>query len=100
MPTIFAQSSGTGKAGISVYRISGSLALQTAKILTNRKTFEPRQTYFTEIFNPDSKELIDKGLVIYFKAPASFTGEDVVELHLHGSLAISKIILNVLSKIR
>lgn len=100
MTTIFAQCSGLVKAGVAVYRISGPRALDAAKILTKRESFEPRKAYLLDIFDPASDELIDKGLVLYFKSPASFTGEDIIEFHLHGSLAISKLIYKALGKIQ
>lgn len=100
MTTIFAQCSGLTKAGVAVYRISGSRALDAAKFLTKKESFEPRKSYLLNIFDPFSNELIDKGLVLYFKSPASFTGEDIVEFHLHGSLAISKLMHKALGRIQ
>lgn len=100
MTTIFAQCSGLVKAGVAVYRISGPRALDAAKFLTKKESFEPRKAYLLDIFNPASDELIDKGLVLYFKSPASFTGEDIIEFHLHGSLAIYKLIYKALGQIQ
>ncbi len=99
MTTIFAQSSAYGKSGVAVYRISGSNALVAARLITGKDHFTPNNAYVCQIFDPANNALIDKGIVIYFKGPASFTGQDVVELYLHGSIAVSKIILNVLGKI-
>jgi len=100
MTTIFAQSSGLVKAGVAVYRISGSRALDAAQCLTKKEFFEPRKAYLLDVFDPASDELIDQGLVLYFKSPSSFTGEDIVEFHLHGSLAISKLMYKALGKIQ
>jgi len=99
MTTIFAQSSAYGKSGITVYRISGNKALKLLQMLTKKDSFEPRKAYYTKIFYPLSDKIIDQGIVIYFQQQNSFTGEEVVELYLHGSIAISKIITEVLSKI-
>jgi tRNA modification GTPase len=97
MTTIFAQSSPYGKSGVAIYRISGKDALKAAKILT-QKEFQPRFANFSDITNPISNELIDQGIVVYFQAPKSFTGEDLVEFYLHGSVAVSKIMLDILGK--
>jgi tRNA modification GTPase len=96
MATIFAQSSAYGKSGIAVYRISGNKALDTLKILTKKDYFKPRKAHYAKIFHPLSNKIIDYGLVIYFPKQNSFTGEEVVELHLHGSIAVSKIIMDAL----
>ncbi|MGV2432729.1 MAG UNVERIFIED_CONTAM: tRNA uridine-5-carboxymethylaminomethyl(34) synthesis GTPase MnmE [Rickettsiaceae bacterium] len=88
--TIFAQSTARGRAGISVIRISGPDALSIAEKLTNLKCSTPNKLFLSKIIYKDN--LIDNGMVVYFKAPNSFTGEDVVELHLHGSIAIIKLI--------
>ncbi|AVP88111.1 tRNA modification GTPase TrmE [Candidatus Phycorickettsia trachydisci] len=100
MTTIFAQCSGLVKAGVAVYRISGPRALYAAQCLTKKAFFEPRKAYLLDVFDPVSDELIDKGLVLYFKAPSSFTGEDIIEFHLHGSLAISKLMYKSLAIIQ
>ena len=99
MKTIFAQSSPYGKSGVAIYRISGHMSLQAAQLLSGKQTFKPRNAYFAEIKNPFDGKLIDEGVIIYFQAPKSFTGEDLVELYLHGSIAVSKIIIEVLSQI-
>ena len=99
MGSIFAQSSGYGKAGVAVWRISGSQALKALIILSQKKSFEPRKATLCDLRHPKNGNLIDKGMAIYFPAPKSFTGEDVVELYLHGSIAVSKIILDALNSL-
>ena len=86
--TIFALSSGAGKAGIAVIRVSGSKALLTLDRLTGLKSPTTRRAHRVKITEPETKEIIDDGLVLFFPAPNSFTGEDVVEFHLHGSRAV------------
>ncbi len=98
METIFALSSGKGKAGVAVLRISGSKAKECLQQLGVEKHIEPRKVTLSKIY--DETQVIDEALVIYFKAPASFTGEDVVELHLHGSVAVVKRVCEVLYKIK
>ncbi|AFB31303.1 MULTISPECIES: tRNA uridine-5-carboxymethylaminomethyl(34) synthesis GTPase MnmE [spotted fever group] len=99
METIFAQSSAFGKAGVAVFRISGPKSLEVLQLLTGRKDFKSRLMYYQQITVPETKELIDNVMVVYFKSPGSFTGEDVVEIHTHGSKAISIILINALLNI-
>ena len=99
METIFAQSSAFGKAGVAVFRISGPKSLEVLQLLTGRKDFKSRLMYYQQITVPETKELIDNVIVVYFKSPGSFTGEDVVEIHTHGSKAISIMLTNALLNI-
>jgi len=97
--TIFALSSAPGKAGVAVFRISGPNSVRALGKLIKKSTseileqFEERKLYNRKIYEYSNGDLIDHAMVIYFKAPASFTGEDVVEIHTHGSIAI----INLLS---
>ncbi len=86
--TIFALSSGAGAAGLAVVRISGP---ETDAILTRLGIIplpEPRLASLYNILCPETKDLLDKGLVLRFPGPQSFTGEDVAELHIHGGEAV------------
>ena len=85
--TIFALASGMGRAGIAVIRLSGSAAGAALKSLTGAEPPLPRQAKRTNLVNFQG-EVLDDGLVLWFPAPASFTGEDVVELHVHGGTAV------------
>jgi tRNA modification GTPase len=67
------------------------------KEFCRNQRFLPREMTLTEIRNPDSRELIDLGLVVLFEAPGSFTGEDVAEFHVHGSLAVMRELQDVLA---
>lgn len=98
MKTIFAQSTGRGKAGVAVMRISGADALTSLQKLTIRQSFTPNRMYLAELHDSD-ENLIDKAMVVYFKSPHSFTGEDVVELHTHGSIAVVRMLTNRLLNI-
>jgi len=87
--TIFALCSAAGKAGVAVFRVSGREALQALVCLCAPADVpEPRVASLREISNPKTGETIDRALVLYFPAPHSFTGEDVVELHTHGGRAV------------
>ena len=98
--TIFALSSGTGKAGISVFRISGGMALQVLKALSGINEPEARHAYRVDLKNNLDGETIDDGIAIFFPKPRSFTGEDVVEFHLHGSIAVIGETTTVLSRFK
>ena len=95
--TIFALASAPGRAGIAVYRISGPEAEQTLQVLTRSPTPAPRSAVRAMVYDPEKDDQIDDGIAIWFPAPKSFTGEDVVELHLHGGAAIRKRILEILT---
>ena len=96
MNTIAAIATPKGVGAISIVRISGDNALKIAKKLT-KKDLKPRYATLSKLYDYNN-ELIDIGLVIYFKAPHSFTGEDVVEFQCHGGYAVSKLILDTLFK--
>lgn len=85
--TIFARASGAGRAGVAVWRLSGPEALAIARRLAHATLPELRRAYFRPLADAEG-EVIDQGLVILFAAPASFTGEDVAELHVHGGRAV------------
>lgn len=99
--TIYALSTVFGKSGVAVIRISGNSVLSVISKITNIdiNTIKPRYAYFTDIINPNTKEILDKSLVLYFKAPYSFTGEDILEIQTHGSKAVLNSVLNILSSI-
>jgi tRNA modification GTPase len=86
--TIFALSSARGRAGIAVVRISGPRAADTLCLLSGEDVPQPRLARLTRLCDPQDGRILDHALVLYFPAPASFTGEDVVELHLHGGPAV------------
>ena len=85
--TIFALSSAHGKAGVSVIRISGNNLSQLFERIINKNEHSARHAYYTR-FIDDNNDLIDNCIAIYFNAPHSFTGEDVIEIYSHGAPAI------------
>ena len=97
--TIFALSSGPGISGVAVIRISG---LKTKEILEKIATGpfpEPRVASLKKIIEIQTKDLIDEGILIWFPGPKSYTGEDMAEIHIHGSRAVIQSILDNISKI-
>jgi len=93
--TIFALSSGRGRAGVAVIRVSGPEAGAAVEALTGAAVPEPRLAALRRFFAADGT-LIDEGLVLWFPAPASFTGEDVAEFHVHGGRAVVDALLGAL----
>lgn len=86
MDTIFAQATARGRAGIAVMRISGPAAFEAARALCG--TLPRPGCHGVRRLRDEDDALIDEALVLVFEAPRSFTGEDVVELHVHGSMAV------------
>lgn len=99
--TIYALSTVFGKSGVAVFRISGNDAFRFFEKMTDLKSdhIESRKMYFTPISDVDSRETLDKCLVVAFRAPHSFTGEDTVEINCHGSKAVIRSITDSLAKI-
>ncbi len=95
--TIYALASGLGTAGVAVIRVSGPKAKETLKRLTSIKKAEAGKVYFSAI--KDGKKVLDRALVLYFKAPHSFTGEDVVEYQVHGGRGVISSVMQALAKI-
>ena len=85
--TVFALSTPPGRSAIAVFRITGPLAAGALERLTGLAAPEPRRAVRVEIRDPATGEVLDDGLALRFPAPASYTGEDLVELHLHGGRA-------------
>ncbi len=98
VPTIFALSSGAGRAGVAVIRLSGPHAAEVLEALCGRLP-EPRRASLRAINDPLTKIPIDRGLVLWLPGPASFTGEDTAELHVHGGRAVVKALLGALASV-
>lgn len=86
--TIYALASGAGAAGVAVVRVSGPCAGAALAALTGRPLPRPRMATLRRLVDPATAEALDEALVLWMPGPASFTGEDVVELHLHGGRAV------------
>jgi|CXWL01.1.fsa_nt_gi tRNA modification GTPase len=92
--TIVALASGAGRAGIAMIRLSGPAAGATLQALTDRDLPPPRQAARRAFCDPATGLSLDDGLALWFPAPASFTGEDVAELHVHGGPAVIAAIID------
>ena len=97
--TIYALSSGPGIAGISVIRVSGPETEKVIKKLTGKELPAPRLATVRKFNKIKDKELIDEGILIWFPGPKSYTGEDMAEIHVHGSIAIVEAIHEAISSI-
>lgn len=108
--TIFALSSGVGvTAGVAVIRVSGHDALfcltkllqidELKQSARKGKLPSPRYASVRKLYNPSTGELLDEAIVIYFRGPKSFTGEDVVEFHVHGSRAVTNGVVEALESL-
>jgi len=98
--TIFALSSGPGISGVAVIRVSGDNTAHIIKQITGENLPAPRVATLRHFNKINSNELIDEGVLIWFPAPNSYTGEDLAEFHVHGSRAVVKAMHLTISKIK
>ncbi|MGE3714722.1 MAG: tRNA uridine-5-carboxymethylaminomethyl(34) synthesis GTPase MnmE [Alphaproteobacteria bacterium] len=94
--TIFALSTPLARSAVAVIRVSGPSSLATLQTLTGKKEFSHGMASYCAF--SDDAHIIDRGLALFFAGPKSFTGEDCAELHLHGSLASIRHMIDVLSR--
>ena len=95
---IYALSSGRGPTGIAIIRLSGKDTQKISKIISKKKNLKSQAINFCKFYDPLNNKLIDKGLLLWFPAPNSFTGDDLAEFHVHGSNAVILRFLKVLSE--
>jgi len=94
--TIFALASGQGRCGVAVIRLSGPSSFCIAgKLATN--ICVDRTARLARLYHPGTHQLLDHALVLGFKGPHSFTGEDVVEFHVHGGMAVIESVFDAIS---
>ena len=98
--TIYALSSGPGVSGVAIIRVSGPEAANVIKSLTGKEIPKPRLATLRKINNINTSELIDEGIIIWFPAPESYTGEDMAEIHVHGGKAVILTVQKEISKIK
>ncbi|WWO99558.1 MAG: tRNA uridine-5-carboxymethylaminomethyl(34) synthesis GTPase MnmE [Candidatus Dasytiphilus stammeri] len=96
--TIVAQATPPGYGGISVIRISGDNASKVAQQVLGKKFLSPRSAHYLSFYDEKGR-IIDKGITLWFPAPNSFTGENVLELHSHGSPIVIDLLLKIISNI-
>lgn len=99
--TIVALSTPPGRSGIGIIRLSGPQSLKYVRCLLNDENFtpDPNRVTLKSIIDSENGEVLDHALVTYFKAPHSFTGEDIVELSCHGSPVLLMSVLDALLRL-
>jgi tRNA modification GTPase len=98
--TIYALSTGPGKSGIAIVRVSGKETKKVIKLLTGKKLPSPKVATLRKINYINTSELIDEGLVLWFPGPESYTGEDMAEFHVHGSKSVIQALYKSISKVQ
>jgi len=93
--TIAAIATASGISSISIIRLSGEDSLRLAQIVSHKNDIIPRHAHLTSLYNKED-DLIDHAIMIYFKNPNSFTGEDIVEFQCHGGMIVASEILETL----
>jgi tRNA modification GTPase len=93
--TIAATATAQGRGAIAVIRVSGPKCLEIYSLLTNKPEL-PLPNIIKPVWIYDGKEKIDHSMIVYFKSPASFTGEEMLEIHCHGSNIVQESILKVM----
>lgn len=101
LQTIIALATPLGRSGIGVVRLSGDESLSYAASLCGEKglNLEPRHASLKSLVNLETGEVIDEAIITYFKAPHSFTGEDVIEISCHGSPVLLRLVIDACLKL-
>ena len=94
---IFALSSGPGPSGIAIIRISGQDIYKICSKVTKNNKLLTKEVNLCKFYDPNNDDLIDEGILLLFKGPNSFTGEDLAEFHIHGSNAVISKFLSILA---
>uniref|UniRef100_UPI003AAD42CF tRNA modification GTPase GTPBP3, mitochondrial n=1 Tax=Centroberyx gerrardi TaxID=166262 RepID=UPI003AAD42CF len=99
--TVFALSSGHGRCGVAVVRVSGPASAAALRCMAGltRSLPPPRTALLRSITDPRSREVLDRGLILWFPGPHSFTGEDSAEFHIHGGPAVITAVLQALGSL-
>ena len=98
--TIYALSTGPGISGVAIIRISGSETSNVLRLLTGKALPAARVATLRKINKINTSELIDEGIILWFPGPQSYTGEDMAELHIHGSKAVIEALHVSISEIK
>ena len=97
--TIYALSTGPGISGVAIIRVSGPETKIVISKLTNGSIPKPRVATLKKINKINTNELIDEGLILWFPAPQSYTGEDMAEFHVHGSRSVVEALHSAISQV-
>ena len=96
--TIFALATQRGKSGIAVFRVSGKNSHKLIKSISSKKKFKINFASLNNII--EGKNIVDQTITTFFKSPRSYTGEDMVEIHVHGGKAVIMAVQEEISKIK
>ena len=96
---IFACATASGQAGVAVIRVSGVAAGDLFPVLTGQSPPAARRASLRRLINPSDSAMLDQALTLWFPAPHSFTGENTVELHVHGGTAVITGVMEALAGI-
>ena len=96
--TIVAIATPPGRGAIAVLRISGPKSAEAYKYLTKLKT-SPKPNVIRPVWIYDGKDKLDQPMIVYFESPKSFTGENMLEIHCHGSVVVQNKIISLLNGI-
>ena len=97
--TIYALSTGPGISGVAIIRVSGPETKIVISKLTNGNIPKPRVATLKKINKINTNELIDEGLILWFPAPQSYTGEDMAEFHVHGSRSVVEALHSAIAQV-
>ncbi len=100
MNTIFALASAPGRAGVAVFRVSGPASGEAIKRIAGISAPRPRRVVYARFRDPVTDETVDAGLCLWFPGPASYTGEDVAEFHVHGGRAVVDAMAGILGSLK
>ncbi len=94
--TVCALSSAPGQSGVAVLRISGPDTKQIVEMVTKKSVPSPRRAKLSQLHDITTSSVIDEGIILWFPGPKSYTGEDMAELHVHGSRAVITALQNTI----
>ena len=97
---IFALSSGNGPSGIAIIRISGKNVLEVCQLLTKKKFLNHKEINHCKFYHPSDDSIIDEGILLLFISPESYTGENLAEFHIHGSNAVIRKFIHILTSLK
>ncbi|MFL2890074.1 MAG: tRNA uridine-5-carboxymethylaminomethyl(34) synthesis GTPase MnmE [Pelagibacteraceae bacterium] len=97
---IFALSSGNGPSGIAIIRISGKNVLEICQLLTKKKFLNHKEINHCKFYHPSDDSIIDEGILLLFISPESYTGENLAEFHIHGSNAVIRKFIHILTSLK
>jgi tRNA modification GTPase len=98
--TIYAPATLVGRSGLTVFRVSGPQTRRAMETLLGGAALPPpRRASLRRLVNPRDEAILDQAIVLWLPGPASFTGEDMAELHLHGGRAVAQAVLGALARL-